>query len=420
MVITVDYSQDPFGVFAKFYGQKGLFFLDSSQKGLDGRLSHMGFAPFKVVVGRDIAKLRKEFAQYRVRASCAVLPGGAVGYWEYDGEFYFGFYDQVLTFDNKEKTLCVYAPTRRRINEILDIVHRPSRGSPWAYSARNPFVLKSNFTKSQYIVAVKKTLDYIRRGDIYQANLSRKVEVVMKNPKMEVDAGALYAALRRRSCAPFGAYFEGGDQTILSSSPERLVKLSGRIAQVKPMKGTMPRGQNKAQDARHKDRLRHSAKEAAELLMVTDMERNDLGKVCSYGSVHVKTLRAIETYPTVFQATSTIEGRLGKGCDAFDLLQAVFPGGSVTGCPKIKAMAVLERLERAPRQAYTGALGYIGFSGHMDFSVLIRSFFIRRHKIAFHVGGGVVADSNPAQEYQETCVKAQAMQDALREAMDDF
>ena len=187
------------------------------------------------------------------------------------------------------------------------------------------------------------------------------------------------------------------------------------MAQVKPMKGTRPRGKTKTQDRKLKEQLLKSPKEIAELLMVTDLERNDLGRVCDYASVKVKAMRTIETYASVFQATSTVEGRLRKDCDQFDLLQATFPSGSVTGCPKIEAMKIIKKLEHGSRGLYTGALGYMSFSGDMDFNVMIRTMFLNQDQITFHVGGGIVADSKPQDEWQETWDKAKPLIETLKE-----
>jgi len=405
---------DAFTAFRKFYGRRGLFFLDSSQAGPEARYSYLGFEPFKTVSGRDLRVLKKEFDQYR-RPSGKTFSGGAVGYWGYDGRFYFGLYDQVLAFDHARCRLTVHASTRRQANDILDaLAHAPAHVSVIA-PLKKKIVFKSNFSRAQYIAAVKKALTHIRRGDIYQINLSRKVEALIKGWQGHADPMAVYAALRARSPSPFAAYFDDGQQVILSSSPERFLRLNGRIAQVKPMKGTRPRGKTQAEDARLKKDLLQSPKEIAELLMVTDLERNDLGRVCDYGSVTVKARRAVEEYRTVFQATATVEGHLHKDKDLFDLLKATFPSGSVTGCPKIEAMKIIRQMEGDSRELYTGALGYIGFNGNMDFSVLIRALFLRRDRISFHVGGGIVADSDPAAEYEETCVKAVAMQAALAE-----
>jgi para-aminobenzoate synthetase component I len=404
----------PFSVFKKFYGNKGLFFLDSSQRSSQSQFSYLGHSPFKVIEGRDINVLRREFNKHRVRASSGFF-GGAVGYFNYDGSFCFGFYDHIIVFDHVSKTITACSPHQSKINELCRVAKEDRQSISQIKPLATPIAFKSNFNKSSYVAMVKKALAHIKQGDIYQINLSRKVEAIIANWPSHADSLSIYQALREHSPSPFAAYYEGPRQTILSSSPERFIKLAGRRVQVKPMKGTRPRGETKLSDERLKAELFHSPKEIAELLMVTDLERNDLGRVCGYGSVKVKTLRTIETYQTVFQATATIEGRLHKDRDCFDLIKAAFPSGSVTGCPKIEAMKIIENLENTSRGAYTGALGYISFAGDMDLSVIIRSLFLQKNKIAFHVGGGIVADSNPAAEYEETNVKARAMEQALAE-----
>ncbi len=283
-----------------------------------------------------------------------------------------------------------------------------------AASFKGRLSFKSNFTKAEYLAAVRRALVHIGRGDIYQINLSQRIDVLIKHWHRYADAAIIYDQLRHQSPAPFGAFLDDGQQCILSASPERFVQLRKGIAQVRPMKGTRPRGENATEDARLRKELISSSKEIAELLMVTDLERNDLGRVCDYGSVKVKAMRTIEEYATVFQATSMVEGRLHKSFDQFDLLKAVFPSGSVTGCPKITATRIIKALEKGSRGLYTGALGYISFTGSMDFNVLIRTLFLQKDKITFHVGGGIVADSKPQAEWEETWVKARAMQEALR------
>jgi para-aminobenzoate synthetase component 1 len=262
--------------------------------------------------------------------------------------------------------------------------------------------------------AVRQALEHIRRGDIYQINLSHQIKVPVPPWCANIEPAVIYYNLRRSFPSEFGAYFDDGRQVILSASPERFLKLHNGIAQVKPMKGTRPRGKTSARDRVLKAQLLKSPKEIAELLMVTDMERNDLGRVCDYASVKVKALRTIETYASVFQATSTIEGRLRRDRDQFDLLQATFPSGSVTGCPKIEAMKIIKELEPGPRGLYTGVLGYMSFSGDMDFNVMIRTMFLNQKQITFHVGGGIVADSKPPDEWQETWDKAKPLIETLQ------
>ena len=272
--------------------------------------------------------------------------------------------------------------------------------------------LSSNFTKKDYLRAVKKALDYIRRGDIYQVNLSQRF-VFDTADSPELETWELYKILRRLSPSSFSAYFHAGNFQIISSSPENFLHVQNGIVQTRPMKGTRPRGKTLPEDRRWKKELLNSKKERAELLMVTDLERNDLGRVCRYGSVHVNKMRVLEEYKTVFQTTSTVEGILAKDKDNFDLLAACFPSGSVTGCPKIRAMEIIEELEPHRRGPYTGSLGYIGFDGTMDFNILIRTLIARDEKIYFHAGGGIVSDSAPENEYEETLLKARALSRSL-------
>ncbi|MCK5014318.1 MAG: anthranilate synthase component I family protein [Candidatus Omnitrophica bacterium] len=274
-----------------------------------------------------------------------------------------------------------------------------------------PLTLRCNFSKQQYMKAVQKALNYISCGDIYQVNLSQRFEFDLTGH--EFDSLALHQALRNLSPVSFGGYLNCGGFSLISNSPERFLRLHKGIARTRPMKGTRPRGRNDAQDQKFREELIHSAKEKAELLMITDLLRNDLGRVCDYGSIRVKETRAIEEYQYVFQATSTVEGDLGKGKDCFDLIRACFPGGSITGCPKIRAMEIIEELEPTRRGMYTGSMGYISFDGNMDFNILIRTLLAYRDTLYFQVGAGIVADSTPEREYEETLIKARAMRASL-------
>ncbi len=201
---------------------------------------------------------------------------------------------------------------------------------------------------------------------------------------------------------------------MISSSPEMFLTLHDGVVKTRPMKGTRPRGQTAEDDRRYYEELLNNSKEQAELLMVTDLERNDFGRVCDFGSVQVEQIREIEEYRTVYQATSTVVGQLRPRKNAFDVIQACFPSGSITGCPKIRAMEIIDELESSARGTYTGALGYISFNGDMAFNVLIRTMLIMDKTISFHSGSGIVADSQPQHEYEETLVKAQAMRESLR------
>jgi len=273
-------------------------------------------------------------------------------------------------------------------------------------------VPKCNFSKAQYTKTVRRALDYIKEGDIYQVNLSQRFTYSLNDQSL--DSLSLYSSLRSLAPSPFGGYLDCGDFHLISSSPERFLQLRNGIVQTRPMKGTRPRGKTQQEDQRLRKEMLTSDKDIAELLMITDLKRNDLGKVCDYGSVHVKEMRTLEEYKYVFQATSTIEGRLREDKDCFDLIDACFPGGSITGCPKIRAMEIIEELEPTRRGLYTGSLGYINFNGDMDLNILIRTLVAQRDKLYYQVGAGIVADSTPLGEYDETLVKARAIAECLR------
>jgi len=428
---TFFFNGDAFKIFTIFKDQPQAFFLDSSLHQSRARFSYIGFAPFTTVRGGDLWGLRKVFDKYRMSYQELSFPAGAVGYLGYDGALFFGFYDTILAVDHAKRQLIISSFSKGRIEDILKQLKDPlsfprkrvlipdTRRSSES-KIRNNLNFKSNFTKAGYIKAVRQALERIRRGDIYQINLSHQIKVQIPHWQKYTEPAAIYKNLRRSFPSEFGAYFDDGRQVILSASPERFLRLQKGMAQVKPMKGTRPRGKTRAQDRTLKEQLQKSPKEIAELLMVTDMERNDLGRVCDYASVKVVAMRTIETYRAVFQATSTVEGRLRRGCDQFDLLQAAFPSGSVTGCPKIEATKIIKKLEACPRGLYTGALGYMSFSGDMDFNVMIRTMFLNQKQITFHVGGGIVADSKPQDEWKETWIKAKPLIETLKSAFGEI
>ncbi|MBI3602358.1 MAG: anthranilate synthase component I family protein [Candidatus Omnitrophica bacterium] len=425
---TISFSDDPMSLLDIFKDEPHVFFLDSSLSDTcDGRFSYFGFAPFETIKAQNFGQLRKALKPYQGLKSPLSFPAGAVGYISYDGALWFGLYEGLLCVDHHKQTLTITSTglpyrnlqrqkqaARQKIDYILYKLQNRREGLGRLKPLHQKLVIKSNTTLGQYVASVKRVLKHIHDGDIYQINLSHRLEAAIRNWRQYVHPAGVYQHLRRLSPSPLSAYLDDGQTVILSSSPERFLKLRDGVAQVRPMKGTRPRGKAPREDQRNRQELMDSAKEKAELLMVTDLERNDLGRVCGYGSVRVKAMRTIEEYTTVFQATSTVEGLLRKDCDQFDLLESTFPSGSVTGCPKIEAMKIIRRLEKAPRGLYTGALGYISFGGDMDFNVLIRTLFLEKDKIFFYVGSGIVADSNPQDEYEETLIKAEAMIKALK------
>lgn len=442
-------SLEPLGIFEALKEEKNLFFLHSSLAADTylGRYSFLGIDPFyilKLKGQNPFHRLRELSEKYRISPPRENLPfcAGAVGYLSYDAGFlleeklkrknkddlhipdcYFGFYNTVIAIDNLKRALGIFAvgfPEQKghlqrslclvnlkKIKKILLKAASYKRREKKA--AARPLELKSNFTHQDYLSAVRKAKEYIKRGDIYQLNLSQRFEA-----KTALSAPEIYQRLSRISPSYFGAYFDAGGFQIISSSPERFLRLTDNKANTRPMKGTRGRAKNPVSDAKLRNALLESAKDKAELMMIVDLERNDLGRVCSYDSVKVSSLRELEEYATVYQTTATIEGRLHKGKDRIDLLRACFPGGSITGCPKIRAMQIIEELEPHRRNIYTGALGYLGYSGDMDFNILIRTILKRGSRAYFGAGGGIVADSDPEDEYRETLVKAKAMIEALR------
>jgi para-aminobenzoate synthetase component 1 len=266
--------------------------------------------------------------------------------------------------------------------------------------------LDSTFTRAGYEAAVRRALAYIRAGDIYQVNLSQRFQA-----PCHADPFDVYLSLRAQSPAPFGAYFHYPGFAVLSSSPERFLRYRprDRLIETRPIKGTRPRGSDAEADRALARELLHSEKDRAENVMIVDLERNDLGKVAEAGSVRVTGLFELETYATVHHLVSTVQARLRNDRDVVDLLRATFPGGSVTGAPKIRAMEIIDELEPVTRGVYTGAIGYLAFSGAIDLNIAIRTMVIKERTASFHVGGGIVADSEPALEFEETLHKGAAM-----------
>ena len=275
-------------------------------------------------------------------------------------------------------------------------------------SIRAPVVLRSNFTKEDYLSAVETAREYIASGDIFQVNLSQRFEGNLPLPPYE-----LYQHLRAINPAPFAAYLNFDEVTVVSASPERFLKVRGDHVETRPMKGTRPRGKSPAEDERLARELLDSIKDRAENVMIVDLERNDLGRVCRFGSVRVRELWTLEKYATVFQLTSTVEGRLQEGKDRIHLLESSFPGGSITGAPKVRSMEIIDELEPTRRSVYTGCLGYLSFSGEMDLNIVIRTILSKSNRAYLQVGGAVTYDSSPELEYEETLHKAKALFQAL-------
>jgi para-aminobenzoate synthetase component 1 len=291
----------------------------------------------------------------------------------------------------------------------LRSAHPPIRPSAPSYPVPDVPNVRSNFTREGYLDAVARVIEYIRAGDIFQANLSQRLEAPLMGTPL-----ALYARLRQRNPAPFAAFLDFGDLVVASSSPERFLRVQpdGRV-ETRPIKGTRPRGVGPEHDAALALALTESAKDRAENVMIVDLLRNDLSRVCRPGTVRVPELFALEHYATVHHLVSTVVGDLASGHDAVDVLRAAFPGGSITGAPKVRAMQIIAELEPTARGVYCGAIGYLSTSGALDSSIVIRTYLVRGRDVYFQVGGGIVADSDPEQEYRETLDKARGLIAAL-------
>jgi len=422
-------------LFLNFSDSANTSLLNSSLETGGGRYSFIGMEPFLVLKngceGEPFERLRSILDKYKVNnpTSLPFIAGG-IGYFSYDLKdvleklpqkakddlrlpgMYFVFYRALLIHDKFEpKSLYISIlddGTGGLMKKIIETINKTPRETNQKTKRYAP-TFTSNFSKTDYIKAIQKVMDYIRAGDIYQACLSQRFKT-----EWPFDPYSLYLNLDKINPAPYSSYLNFEDLKIISSSPELFLKISEGTVETRPMKGTFPRGKNTEEDEILKKRLEGSSKDAAELSMIVDLERNDLGKFCSPGSVRVDEHRVIETYPTVFQTISIIKGEMGPKTDLIDAVKAVFPGGSITGCPKIRAMEIIDELEPTRRNVYTGAIGYISFHDTMLLNIAIRTILMKEKDVYFQVGSGIVADSDPEAEYRETLDKARALMESLK------
>jgi len=451
--------QDPAELFSHFADMPGSVLLDSAHASAElGRYSFIALDPFRqltakngVVQGRRVESpgldplevVQQELKQYPL-AKVPELPpfqGGIAGFFAYDlchaieclpklqpdeegyPDLALGFYDLVLAFDHQQRqawiissglpfkdsvTRCKRAKLRcqwvkRKLLEQVpwnkpNTMHLPASA------------IQSNFTASKYLQAVQKVIEYIYAGDIFEANIAQRFSAPWPQG---LSPWHLYRRLRTLNPAPFAAYLHFGDTILASASPERFLKLMEQKVETRPIKGTCPRGATPLEDERKQAALLASTKDRAENMMIVDLLRNDLSKVCLPQSVTVLKLCGLESYATLHHLVSVVEGQLKPGLDAFDLLKAAFPGGSITGAPKVRAMEIIAEIEPTRRGPYCGALGYINFNGAMDTSIIIRTFVFKGQQVTFQAGGAIVADSDPEAEYEETLTKAQALRQCL-------
>lgn len=378
---------------------------------------------------------------YRIKENTPTpFPAGAIGFLSYElrtfservptsavddlrlPHMWFCFYDAVVSIDHYKKRIWITSTgipeqgtameTRRqaRCEELLAVLRRDTNGDKEESPKGKERTLFSSFSHSRYIEAIKRVKEYIAAGDVYQVNIAQRYSVYS-----EADGFSLFQQLLRANPSPFAAYLAGETFSVLSCSPERFIQYDAMtgIIHTRPIKGTRPRGRNPDEDARLASELLASEKDRAEHVMIVDLERNDLGRLAETGSVCVPEFCVLEPFPTVFHLTSTVEAELKPGTGPASILRATFPGGSITGAPKVRAMEIIDEIEPVARGIYTGAIGYLSFNGNIDLNIVIRTLVLTGGYIHFHVGGGIVADSEPEAEYKETIDKGIAFSRVL-------
>ena len=323
----------------------------------------------------------------------------------------------LMVYDKQEKTTRLMVPQRGCVPAAVDFKVENLVAQFYTLATKEPSesstfgahidAMESNFSQTAYEDGVQRVIDYIAAGDVYQVNLSQRFQVPFSG-----DSYTLFNHLFQQNPAPFFAYVQAGDHQIVSTSPERFMLRSGSRVEARPIKGTLPRGKNDQEDQAMRQALACSSKDSAELSMIVDLLRNDIGKVCAPFSVRVTEHKRIEAYQNVYHLVSIIEGELDDGNHSVDLIQATFPGGSITGCPKVRAMEIIDELESCRRHVYCGSIGYLGFHDTMDLSIAIRTATVANGTLTFSVGGGIVFESVPRLEYEETLHKGKTLMDA--------
>jgi len=381
-------NPEPLAAARALRARSGLAFLDSSLAGA-GALSLLAAEPDLVLAGSDWGSLEAELRRRTTAPSGNGCPeGAAIGWVAFDGSFRFAFHDRLHVFLHDSQSW---------IGEPDVVAGVPARRV-------SAIGFEPRITREKFLGMVDAAKGYIAAGDIYQVCLAHPFAA-------RTDSGAweYYEALRRCSPAPHSAFLDGGSVQIASASPECFLRMSGRHVLTRPIKGTRPRKTDATGDRRSAAELVTSPKEIAELVMITDLERNDLGQVCEFGSVAVRELLRLEAYKQVFHLVSSVEGRLRPDVSHVQALRACFPGGSISGAPKRRALEIIRELEPFPRGIYTGAIGYFGFNGESQFSIAIRTVVFEEGTAQFHAGAGIVADSVPEREWQETLDKASGL-----------
>ncbi len=441
---------DPLGAVRALSHLPYPFLLHSALHGDRARWSYFGADPFAVFKASDY---EDALALWRALSGRVIgsdppptavpFTGGVVGYWAYDfgrrlerlptiarddlglPDVLLGFYDVIGAYDHLSRQAWLFSSglplddslrssrAQQRLDHFLRLLTAGRRQGPRLPRHDQPQLLASTFDADGYRRAVERVKHHIRAGDIFQANLSQRWTCPIEPVEPAALALALSDALAFLSPAPHGGFFAAPDHAVASASPERFLELRGGDVETRPIKGTRPRSANEREDRELGQGLLASPKDRAENVMIVDVLRNDLGRVCETGSVGASGLCELETFAQVHHLVSTVQGTLDEGLDAFDLLHACFPGGSITGAPKIRAMEILERLEPVRRHLYTGSLGYVDWRGDADWNIAIRTAIVKPTAIYVAAGGGITADSDPDEEYRETLHKAAGLVQAL-------
>jgi anthranilate synthase component 1 len=450
----------PVSAFLKIAENSDYAFLLESVEGGEqvGRYSFLGKDPFLILRARGgktlieragqvsesarpfVSMLRELMAEYHspVVPGLPRFIGGAVGYLGYDAAAWFepvtlqqttdvedeaGYmlFDTVLAFDHVRRRILIISNARISGGDDLESLYQFARAriefverelertlSRPIAAERSPVEISSNVTRDRFEGMVRTAKEHIAAGDIYQVVLSQRFET-----RFDADAFMAYRALRHVNPSPYMYFLRMGGRAIVGSSPEMLVRVEGRTIQTHPIAGTRPRGSSEEEDRRLADELKMSEKECAEHVMLVDLGRNDLGRVADYGTVQVPTYMTIERYSHVMHLVSKVVGQLADGKDRLDALVSCFPAGTVSGAPKVRAMEIIAELENRRRGVYAGAVGYLDFAGNLDFCITIRTVVIEKGRAYVQAGAGIVADSDPAAEYEETRDKARAVIQAL-------
>ena len=427
-------------------------FLDSSLPGELGRYSIIGFKPYmaatldgdlKVQTRNETFTVTEEplrwlsdwlNAHHKENTLIDKIPlsDGGIGYFSYDygrkkegvvtrhkevvhvADFVLEFFSCFFIEDIKEHILYLVAGEESDADDLSvmeEIVNKAFHAKKDSSALEDPnkgAVVTSDFTRDDYMDAISAMIQYIIEGDIYVANMTRQIQV-----KSDIDPFAFFERLRTNNPSPFGAYLDYEGCQIVCASPERFMRMQDKVIRTRPIKGTRPRGKNEEEDRLNYKELADSDKDKSELLMIIDLERNDLNRICVPGSVKLTELFSVETYATVFHLVSEIEGKLRPELNVCDLINATFPGGSITGAPKLRAMEIVDELEHSLRNIYTGSIGYISLDGNVDFNIVIRTAVYQDGTYHIGAGGGITYESDTAFEYEETDQKAVALIRAL-------